>query len=186
MFRKKSNGQALVIIGVNLETPITGNLWIINVYNSPNQDINLTEIFDSKSQNSFICGDLNILQQVLNCTYNTENGEKLPEINDDGNFKLLNNSYPTYQSNQHKSQSMLDLHFCSLSVIKLFDHFQELKDFGSDHSATLTLLKLKVQKQNMIKKQKTTSRISKNTQKSITKIPPCTHQSVQTKTTWEK
>ena len=30
--RKNSNGQALEIISVNLETPIIENLWIINVY----------------------------------------------------------------------------------------------------------------------------------------------------------
>ena len=40
---------------------------------------------------------------------------------------------------------MLDLHFCSLSVLKHFDNFQVLEDFGSDHSATLTSLKLKLQ-----------------------------------------
>ena len=40
---------------------------------------------------------------------------------------------------------MLDLHFCSLSVFKYFDNFQVLEDFGSDHSATLTSLKLKIQ-----------------------------------------
>ena len=67
------------------------------------------------------------------------------EIIDEENFKLLNNGYPKYQSNQHKSQSMLDLHFCSLSVLKDFDNFQVLEDFGSDHSATLTSLKLKLQ-----------------------------------------
>ena len=75
----------------------------------------------------------------------TENGEKLLEIIDEGNFKLLNNGYPTYQSNQHKSQGMLDLLFGSLSVLKHFDNFQVLEDFGSDHSATLTSLKLKLQ-----------------------------------------
>ena len=143
--RKNNNRQALEIIGVNLETPVIGNLWIINVYNSPNQDLNTAEIFDNNSQNVFICGDFNSPHQELNCTYNTENGEKLLEIIDEGNFKLLNNRYPTYQSNQHKSQSMLDLHFCSLSVLKHFDNFQVLEDFGSDHSATLTSLKLKLQ-----------------------------------------
>ena len=29
--KKNSNGQALEIIGVNLEKPITGDLWLINV-----------------------------------------------------------------------------------------------------------------------------------------------------------
>ena len=38
---------------------------------------------------------------------------------------------------------MLDL--CSLLVLKHFDNFQVLEDFGSDHSATLTSLKLKLQ-----------------------------------------
>ena len=57
--RENSNGQALEIIGVNLETPIIGNLWIIIVYNSPNQDLNTTEIFDNNPQNVSICGDFN-------------------------------------------------------------------------------------------------------------------------------
>ena len=70
--RKNSNGQALEIIGVNLETPIIGNLWIINVYNSPNQGLNTTEIFDNNPQNVFICGDFNSPHQELNCTYNIE------------------------------------------------------------------------------------------------------------------
>ena len=71
--------------------------------------------------------------------------KKLLEIINDWNFKLLNNGYLTYQSNQYQSQSMLDLHFCSLSLFKYFDNIQELEKIGSDHSATLTSLKLKVQ-----------------------------------------
>ena len=82
--RKNSNGQALEIIGVNLETAIIGNLWIINVYNSPNQDLNTAEIFDTNPQNVFKCGDFNSPNQELNCKHNTENGEKLPEIIDEG------------------------------------------------------------------------------------------------------
>ena len=128
-----------------METAIIGNLRIINVYNSPNQYLNTTEIFDNNPQKVFICGDFNSPHQELNCTYNTENEKKLLEINDEGNFKLLNNGYPTSQPNQDKSQSMLDLYFCSLSVLKHFDNFQVLEDFGSDHSVTLTSLKLKLQ-----------------------------------------
>ena len=128
-----------------METPIIGNLWIINVNNSPNQDLNTTEILEKNPQNVFICGDFNSPHQELNCTYNIENGEKLLEIIDEGKFNLMNNGYPTYQSNQHKSQSMIDLHFCSLSVLEHFDNFQVLEDFGGDHSATLTSLKLKLQ-----------------------------------------
>ena len=120
-----------------LETPIIGNLWLINVYNSPNQELNINEILDSNLQNLFISGDFNCPDQELNCTYNTKNGEKLLEIIDDGNFKLLNNGYAIFQSSQNKSQSMLDLYFCSLSVFKNCDNFQVLEEFGSDHSATL-------------------------------------------------
>ena len=72
---KNSNGQALEIIGVNLETPIIGNLWIINVYNSPNQELNINEISDSNLQNMFICGNFNSPHQELNCTYKTKNCE---------------------------------------------------------------------------------------------------------------
>ena len=89
--RKNSNGQALEIIGVNLETPIDGNLWIISVYNSPNQDLNSNDIFDSNLQNMLSCGDFNSPHQELNCTYYTENSEKLLETIDAGNLKLLNN-----------------------------------------------------------------------------------------------
>ena len=92
-----------------------------------------------------ICGDFSSPHQELNCTYNTENGKKLLEMIDDGNFKQLNNGYPTYHSNQHQSQSMLDLLFWSRSIFKYFDNFQVLEDFGSDHSATLASLKLKIQ-----------------------------------------
>ena len=105
----------------------------------------MTEIFDCNPPNIFICGDVNSPHEELNCTYNTKNGGKLLGIIDEGIFKLLNNVYPTYQSNQHKSQSMLDLHFCSLSVFEHFENFQVLEDFASDHSATLTSLKLKLQ-----------------------------------------
>ena len=92
-----------------------------------------------------ICGDFNSPHQELNCSYNNENGKKLLEIIDDGNFKFLNSGYPIYQSNQRQSQSMLALHFCSLSIFKYFDNFQIREDFGSDHSATLTSLKPKIQ-----------------------------------------
>ena len=44
--RISSKGQALDIIGVNLETQIIGNLWINNVYISSNQNLNCKEIFD--------------------------------------------------------------------------------------------------------------------------------------------
>ena len=40
---------------------------------------------------------------------------------------------------------MIDLLFCCLSVLKNFDNFQVLENFGSHNSATLTSLKLKLQ-----------------------------------------
>ena len=122
-----------------------------------------------------MCRDFNSPHQELNCTYNNESSEKLPEIIDDGNFKLLNNGYPTFQSNQHKSQSKLDLHFCSLSVFNNFDNFQVLEDFGSDHSATLTSLKLKIQTEFELKARVNSQKFSKhakNNYKNFCLYPP--------------
>ena len=75
---------------------------------------------------------------------------------------------------------MLDLHFCTLSVLKHFDKFQVLEDFGSDHSATLTSLSLKLQNEFDLKT-KVNFKKFKHMQQSITEIPACTHQSIQTK-----
>ena len=57
-FRDK-HARALDIIGVILETPIIGKLWIINVYNSSTEDLNLNEKVHNNFQNLFICRDLN-------------------------------------------------------------------------------------------------------------------------------
>ena len=133
--KKNSNGQALEKNFVNLEAPIIGNLWIHNIYNSHNQDLNISKIFESTLQNMLI----------KSSTVHTTTDKKLLERIDEGNFKLPNNGYPTYQSNQRKSQSTLDLDFCSHSVFNYFDNFQAMDDFGSDHSATPTSLKLKLQ-----------------------------------------
>ena len=73
---KNRKGQALEIIDVNLETPTIGNLWILNVYNSTNQELNINEIFNSNLQNMLICGDFNSPHQELNCTNNTEKSKK--------------------------------------------------------------------------------------------------------------
>ena len=76
-----------------MEPPIIGNLWIINIYSSTDQDLNYNELFDSNPQSMFICGDFSFSHQELKYTYNIENGKKVQEIIDDGNFKLLNNGY---------------------------------------------------------------------------------------------
>ena len=73
--RRNTNGQAFEIIGVNLETPTIGDLWIIHVYNSPNQDLTFNEIFDGNLQNMLICGDFISPHQELICTYNTKKGK---------------------------------------------------------------------------------------------------------------
>ena len=93
----------------------------------------------------FICGDLDAPHQELNCTYKTENGEKIIETIETGKFKLLNNCYHTYQSYQGECRNMFDLHFADQPVFKVFDTFDVSDDSGSDHSSTITTLNIMTQ-----------------------------------------
>ena len=97
-------------------------------------------------KNVFICGDFNAPHQVLNCTYNTENGDKIIETIETGKFKLLNNGYHTYQSYQGESRNMLDQHFADQSVFQSFDIIYVSDDFGSDHTSTITTLNVMTQR----------------------------------------
>ena len=45
-------------------------------------------------------------------------------------LQFLNSGYPTLQSNQHRSQSKLDLHFYGLSIFNCFDRLEVTQDFG--------------------------------------------------------
>ena len=92
-----------------------------------------------------MCGDFNAPHQEHNCTYNTENGDKITETIETGTFKLLNNVYHTYQSNQEECRNMLDQHFADQLVFKFFDTFYVSDDFGSDHSSTITTLNIVTQ-----------------------------------------
>ena len=107
--------------------------------------MNLSEIFETETTNVFICGDFNAPHQELNCTYNTENGDKTIETFETGKFKLLNNGYHTYQSYQGECRNIIDLHFADQSVFKFFDTFYVSNDFGSDHSSTITTLNIMTQ-----------------------------------------
>ena len=73
-----------------------------------------TSIFCSSAAISIIL----IKSSTVHTTPKT--AKKLLEIIDNGNLKLLNRGYPTYQSNQRKSRSMFVFHFCSLSVFSTF------------------------------------------------------------------
>ena len=96
-------------------------------------------------KNVFICGDFNAPHQELNCTYNTENGNKEIETIENGTFKLLNNGYHTYQSYQWGCRNMLDLYFADQLVFKVFDTFYVSDYFGSDHSSTIITLYIATQ-----------------------------------------
>ena len=74
-------------------------------------------------KNVFIFEDFNAPHQELNCTYYTENGDKIIETIEAGKFKLLNNGYHTYQSYQGECRNTLDLHFADQSVFKFVDTF---------------------------------------------------------------
>ena len=141
-FDRNDRGKVFQIIKACFEVPVIGHLWAIALYNSPGRDLNLSEIFETGMKNVFICGDFNAPDQELNCTYNTENGDKTIETIETGTFKLLNNVYHTYQSYQGECRNMLDLHFADQSVCYFFDTFYNSDGFGSDHRSTITTLNI--------------------------------------------
>ena len=144
-FDSNERGKIFEIIKACFEVPVIGHLWVIALYISPGRDLNLSEIFETEMKNVFICGDFNAPHQELNCTYNNENGEKIIETIETGNFKLLNNGYHTYQSYQGEGRNMLDLLFADQSVFNFFDTFYVSDDFGSDYSSTITTLNIMTQ-----------------------------------------
>ena len=93
------------------------------------------KIFSGKLKNVFLCGDFNAPHPELNCSYDSENGEKIPKVIDEGTFKLLKTdiTHHTYQSSDGKCKNMLDLHFCDNSLLTNFKDFQVSEDLGSDH-----------------------------------------------------
>ena len=101
--------------------------------------------------NVFVCGDFNSPHQELNCSYDSENGEKLLNLIDNGHFKLLNNGHHTYQSFDGKSKNMLDLHFCDSTVFRNFSNFEVSEDLGSDHRTTITTFNLNISKKFELK-----------------------------------
>ena len=144
-FDRNERGKMFDIIKACFEVTVTGHLGVIALYNSPGRDLNLSEIFETEMKNVFICADFNAPHQELNCTYNTENGDKVIETTETGKFKLLNNGYHKYQSEQGECRNMLDLHFADQSVFKFFDTFYVSDDFGSDHSSTIITLNIMTQ-----------------------------------------
>ena len=107
-FDRNERGKTFEIIKACFEVPVIGHLWVIAFYNSPGCDLNPSEVFETETKNVFICGDFNAPHQELNCTYNTENGEKIIETIETGKFKFLNNGYHTYQSYQGECRNMLE------------------------------------------------------------------------------
>ena len=138
-----SNGRTLEILKICRKLPSFDNFWIITAYNSTGKPLSTDKIFSGMMKNVFVCGDFNAPNHELNCSYDSENGEKLLNIIDEGNFKLLKNDYHTYQSFDGKCKNMLDLHFCDNSLFAHFNDFQVSEELGSDHKVTITTLNLR-------------------------------------------
>ena len=94
-------------------------------------------------KNVFVCGHFNAPLHELNCSYDSESGEKLLNIFDEGTFKLLNNGYHTYQSFDGRCKNKLDVHFCDISLFAHFNDFQVSEGLGSDHKVKLTTLNMR-------------------------------------------
>ena len=110
-----SNGKTLEALKICLKLPTFDDFWIITAYNSPGKPLSTDKIFSGKLKKFFVCGDFNAPHHEIN--YDSENGEKLLNFIDEGNFKLLNKGYYTYQSFDGKCKKMLDLlrqfNFCA-------------------------------------------------------------------------
>ena len=141
-FDRNDRGKVFEIIKAGSEVPVIGHVWVMALYNSPGCDLNPSKIFETEMKNVFICGYFNSPHQELNCTLNTENGDKIIETVETGTFKLLKNGYHTYQSYQGECRNMLDLHFADQSVFNFFYSICVSNDFGSDHSSTITTLNI--------------------------------------------
>ena len=139
--------------------PLFDDFCVITVYNSPGKPLSTKKIFSEKLKNVFVCVDFNAAHHELNCSFDSENGEKVLSVIDEGTFKMLNNGYHTYQSFDRKCKNMLDLHFCDNSFLTLFNNFQVSEDLGSDHKNTINTMNLKKSK---LKSQINYRKFSKN------------------------
>ena len=120
-------GKTLEILKICITLPLFGDFWIVSVYNSPGKSLSLEKVFSERMSNVFVCGDFNSSHRELNCSYDSENGEKLSNLIEKGHFKLLNNVHYTYQSIDGKSRNMLDLHLCDSTVFYEFQQFWSLR-----------------------------------------------------------
>ena len=166
---KKENdcsGKTLEILKLCITLPYFGDFWIISVYNSPGKPLWLEKVFSESMTNVFVCVDFNSPHQELNCSYDSENGEKLLNLIDNGHFKLLNNGHHTYQSFDGKSKNMLDLHFCDSTAFRNFSNFEVSEDLGSDHRTTITTFNLKISKKVELKSEIDFRQFRENARKS--------------------
>ena len=85
---RNERGKIFEIIKARFEVLVIGHLWVIALYNSPGQDWNLSEIFETEKKNVFICRYFNAPRQKLNCTYNTVNGDKVIETSETGKINF--------------------------------------------------------------------------------------------------
>ena len=92
-----SNWRTLETLKICLNLPSFDDFWIVTAYNSPGKPLSTDIIFSEKLKNVFVCGNFNAPHHELNCSYDSENGERLLNIIDEGTFKLMNNGYHTYQ-----------------------------------------------------------------------------------------
>ena len=116
--------------------------------------------------NVFVCDDFNSPHQELNCSYDSENGEKLMNLIYNSHFKLLNNGHHTYQSFDGKSKNKLDLHFCDSTIFTNFSNFEVSEDLESDHRTTITTFNLKINNLFELKSEIDFSQFRENARKS--------------------
>ena len=118
---------------VSLHRPIT----VCNVYLTPSQQINKTEIeelLDQLQAPVLLVGDFNAHSLLWDASCKPDSrGLSLEEIFNDRNLFVLNGEGPTYLHTANGTKSVLDLAICDPSISLDFDHVILQDTHGSDH-----------------------------------------------------
>ena len=112
-------------------------ITVVNLYISPDQDIDTNLLATAFTPNSIIVGDLNSKNTLWGSPRTDQRGANIEKLMDENNFTVLNNGEPTY-THHNGTRSHLDLSL-ACHTLATNSNWEVLSDtLGSDHSPTIT------------------------------------------------
>ena len=114
------------------------HLNIVNLYLSPNSDVDVDAINRLFDRNSVIVGDLNAKSQVWGSATEDARGKQIEHLLEVHNFVSINTGQPTYQ-HYSGQRSHLDVALVSNSLATKSSWTALNNTMGSDHSPTVRL-----------------------------------------------